>query len=115
LSEATCRKLTQIANVKIIGNINIGDGVNLTAIDWTTKKALVEKFGNIETGNLTFTYKKVDFVGNDVSVNATGTIESSGVAPIFLNINGNNVPIDTATNKNLKIYYPTSIIDVQTG
>ena len=113
LSESTCRKLTQIANVKMSGVVNIGDGINPTEIDWTTKRMLVEKFGNIETGDLVFSYKKKSFVGADLSVNSTGTIESSGVAPIVLTINGNDVPIDTNTNKNLKIYY--SIKDKSTG
>lgn len=47
LTEDTCRKLTQVANVKMSGVVNIGDGVNKAAIDWTTKRMLVEKFGNI--------------------------------------------------------------------
>lgn len=113
LSEATCRKLTQIANVKMVGTVNIGDGVNLTAIDWTTKRMLVEKFGNIETGTLIFSYKSVTVVGNDITVNSTGTIESSGLAPVYLSIAGNGIPIDTSTNKNLKIYY--TIKDKDTG
>ena len=112
LTEATCRKLTQIANVKIAGTINIGDGVNLAAIDWTTKRMLVEKFGNIVSGDIIFKYKPVTFVGNDISVNATGTIESSGPAPIQLSIDGNEVPLDT-DNKHLKIYY--TIKDKSTG
>lgn len=104
LSEDTCRKLTQIANVKIVGTINIGDGVNFAAIDWTTKRMLVEKFGNIVSGNIIFKYNPVAFSGSDISINATGTIESSGPAPIQLNINGNEVPLDI-DNKHLKIYY----------
>ena len=88
LTEATCRKLTQIERVKISGTIYIGDGTNLAAIDWTTKRMLVEKFGDIVSGDTIFTYKKVAFVGNDISVNATGTVESSGPAPIQLNIDG---------------------------
>jgi hypothetical protein len=82
LTEATCRKLAQITNVKISGTINIGDGVNHSAIDWTTKRMLVEKFGNIISGNTIFSYKQVGFSGNDISVNSTGTIESSGPAPV---------------------------------
>jgi hypothetical protein len=112
LTEATCRKLTQIANVKIAGTINIGDGVNLAAIDWTTKRMLVEKFGNIVSGDIVFTYKPVTFAGSDISVNATGTIESSGPAPIQLSIDGNEVPLDT-DNRHLKIYY--TIKDKSTG
>jgi hypothetical protein len=113
LTEDTCRKLTQISNVKIVGTVNIGDGVNQTAIDWTTKKLLVEKFGNIDSGNLIFKFKVVNFTGSEVTVNATGIIESSGLAPIYLNIPGNSIPIDTATNKNLKIHY--TIRDKSTG
>jgi hypothetical protein len=41
------------------GTVYIGDGVNKTTIDWTTKKLLVEKFGNIETGNLKFEYNQI--------------------------------------------------------
>ena len=104
LTEATCRKLTQIANVKMVGTVNIGDGVNKTTIDWTTKKLLVEKFGNIETGDLKFEYNKVDAQGNTWNVNATGTIESSGVAPVTITMDWNNVPIDS-DNKHLKIHY----------
>ena len=61
LSESACRKLTQIDNVKIEGTINIGDGINLTQIDWTTKRMLVEKFGNIDDSSensIVFNYKK---------------------------------------------------------
>lgn len=113
LTEATCRKLSQIANVKIEGAVYIGDGVNKATIDWSTKKLLVEKFGNIETGILKFEYTKVESPGNTQSVNTTGTIESSGLAPVTLTMTWNNVPIDTATNKNLKIHY--SLIDLTTG
>lgn len=114
LSEATCRKLTQIANVKMSGIVKIGDGVNEATIDWTTKKLLVEKFGNIDNGSLIFKYNKVSYTGSDtdIKVNATGTIESSGLAPVTLTINGNDVPIDS-DNKHLKIYY--SIVDASTG
>lgn len=112
LTEATCRKLTQIANVKMVGTVNIGDGTNKTTIDWTTKKLLVEKFGNIETGDLKFEYNKVDAQGNTWDVNATGTIESSGVAPVTITMDWNNVPIDS-DNKHLKIHY--SLIDPATG
>ena len=56
--------------------------MNHTAIDWTTKRILVEKFGNIISGDIIFRYKQVTFSGNDINVNATGTIESSGLAPI---------------------------------
>lgn len=116
LSEDTCRKLTQISNVKILGTINIGDGINLAPIDWTTKRMLVEKFGNITTGDIIFKYKSVSFVSNDITINATGTIESSGPAPLQLAIDGNEVPIDTsadANSKYLKIYY--TIKDTSTG
>ena len=112
LTEATCRKLTQIANVKISGTINIGDGVNHAAIDWTTKRMLVEKFGNIISGNTIFSYKQVGFSGNDISVNSTGNIESSGPAPVQLTINGNEIPLDS-DNKHLKVFY--TIKDKSTG
>ena len=112
LTEATCIKLTQIENVKLSGTINIGDGVNLTAIDWSTKRMLVEKFGNIATGSVIFQYKSVSFQGNSISVNTTGTIESSGPAPVSLTIDGNEVPIDS-DNKHVKIYY--TIKDTSTG
>ena len=110
LSEESCRKLAQIANVKIVGKINIGDGVNLKNIDWTTRKLLVEKFGNIDFGTLTFDYKKVSITNPEeqIKVNATGSIESSGAAPLLLSITGNGIPIDTssdAKSKRLKIYY----------
>ena len=105
LTENTCRKITQIANVKMSGTIIIGDTFNKAAIDWTTKKLLVEKFGNIETGALKFDYTKINSSGKTQSVNLTGNIESSGPAPVVLSMNWNNVPIDTTTNKNLKIYY----------
>ena len=48
----------------MVGTVIIGDGVNKTTIDWTTKKLLVEKFGNIETGDLKFDYTKVEAQGN---------------------------------------------------
>ena len=112
LTEATCIKLTQIENVKLSGIINIGDGVNLTAIDWSTKRMLVEKFGNITTGSVIFQYKSISFQGNSISVNTTGTIESSGPAPVSLTIDGNEVPIDS-DNKHVKIYY--TIKDTSTG
>ena len=94
------------------GVVYIGDGVNKKTIDWTTKKLLVEKFGNIETGNLKFEYNKVDAQGNAYSVNTTGVIESSGVAPVSLTMEWNNVPIDS-DNKHLKIHY--SLIDPKTN
>ena len=112
LSESICRKLTQITNIKIFGTINIGDGVNLTDIDWTTKRMLVEKFGNIGSGDIVFRYKSIPYVKDDIKVNATGTIEFSGLAPIQLSIDGNEVPIDS-DNKHLKIYY--TIKDKSTG
>lgn len=112
LTEATCRKLSQIANVKMEGTVYIGDGVNKATIDWTTKKLLVEKFGNIETGNLKFEYNQINAQGNAYSVNTTGTIESSGVAPVTLTMEWNNVPIDS-DNKHLKIHY--SLIDINEG
>ena len=54
--------------------INIGDGKDLTEIDWTTKRVLVEKFGNIDSGNTIFKYKKVSYTGSDtdITVNAIG-------------------------------------------
>ena len=114
LSETTCKKIAAIKNVKLSGTINIGDGKDLTEIDWTTKRVLVEKFGNIDSGNTVFKYKKVSYTGSDtdITVNAIGQIESSGVAPITLTIKGNDVPIES-DNKHLKITY--SIIDTKTG
>ena len=112
LSENTCKKLAQISNVKIVGTINIGDGVNYSNIDWTTKKLLVEKFGNIDSGEVIFKYKKTSFIGSDININATGSIESSGPAPIKLTIKGNEIPIDT-DNKHIKVYY--TIKDKATG
>ena len=111
LTEAACKKLAQISNVKMSGEVNIGDGVNPAVIEWTTKKLLVEKFGDIEKGSLTFKYKSKSFVADDISVNSQGTIESSGLAPVQLNINGNEVPIDS-NKKHLKIYY--TIKDTET-
>lgn len=115
LSEESCRKFAQITNVKLTGvnpdtstTIKVGDGVNLKAVDWTTRKLLVEKFGNIDTGSVIFTCKWTDYGSSGVSINATGSIESSGAAPLQLKISGNNVPIDTskeAASKRLKIYY----------
>ncbi len=104
LTESTCRKLVQIENVKMIGTVNIGDGVNKASIDWSTKKLLVEKFGNIETSNLKFEYNKINPSGKSSSVNATGIIESSGVAPVILTMEWNNVLIDS-DNKHVKIHY----------
>ena len=113
LTEATCRKLTQIQNVKMVGNVNIGNGTDDANIDWTTRKMLVEKFGNIDYdsanhGSLTFKYVRKSYASSQVSVNTTGTIESSGPAPIQLSIDGNHVPIDIskeADSKYLKIHY----------
>ena len=104
LSETVCRKITTIPNVKIEGTVNIGNGSQLASIDWSTKKMLVEKFGNIETGNVKFNYNKINFDGSDVIVSAAGTIENSGVAPISITISGNNIPI-ASDNKHLKIEY----------
>ena len=104
LTEATCRKLTQIANVKMNGTVNIGDGVNKAEIDWTTKRMLVEKFGNITTGTLVFSYKEVTTLKSDITANTTGTIESSGLAPVQLSIKGNTIPI-ASDNKHLRITY----------
>jgi hypothetical protein len=65
---------------------------------------LVEKFGNIETGNVKFNYNKVNFDGSDITVSTAGTIENSGIAPISIAISGNNIPI-ASDNKHLKIEY----------
>lgn len=102
LTEELCRKLTQINNVKILGTINIGNGTTLKDIDWSTKRMLVEKFGDIFNGTLKFNYQQTDVTPNTIQVNLTGTIESSGPAPIILKISGNKIPI---TGNNLKITY----------
>lgn len=115
LTEIACKKLAQISNVKIVGKINIGDGINLAQIDWTTKRMLVEKFGNIDDASkssITFDYKKQNYDGSKVSVNTTGTIESSGLAPVYLTIIGNNVPIES-NGQHVRIKY--SIKDKSTG
>lgn len=93
LSEQVCRKLANIQNVKIEGTINIGTDKTLAAIDWTTKRLLVEKFGDIVTGVLKFNYQVVDVTSSNISVNATGVISGSGLAPIILTIDGNNIPV----------------------
>lgn len=110
LSENTCRNLIKSKNVKLSGTINIGDGTNLTDIDWTTKRMLVEKLGDITKGDLVFKYKESDVIINSISVNPTGSIESSGPAPINLSITGNRIPIIRFDNKYyLNIQY--SILD----
>lgn len=104
LSEISCRKLASIPNVRIQGKVNIGDTKTLTTIDWSTKKLLVEKFGDIENGNTIFNYQKVSFNGNNIAVSQAGSIESSGLAPISISIDGNDVPIAT-DKKHLRITY----------
>lgn len=105
LSEDVCRKLTQINNVKITGTVKIGDGNTLSAIHWTTKKVLVEKFGDISKDPLKFLYTPVKYNQGQVSVvNATGIIESSGLAPVNLSIEGNEVPL-APDGKHLGITY----------
>ena len=104
LSEDACRKLTQVKNIKAVGTINIGDVGNPQAIDWTTKKMLVETFGDIVNGDLRFTYKHVSISANDITGNNAGNIESSGLAPVQLSIKGNAIQI-AANKKHLKITY----------
>ena len=91
LSENVCKKLTYIDNVKLEGTINIGEPKNLATINWETKKLLVEKFGNIDSGNVTFNYTHRDVIS--ISNNATGAMSTSGKIPIGLSIDGNRIPI----------------------
>jgi hypothetical protein len=106
LSESVCRKLAYVPNVKMEGTINIGDIATetLATITWETKKLLVEKFGDIESGLIKFNYGKKTINLNNATVNTTGTIETSGPAPIHITMDGNDIPIDT-NKTNLKVYY----------
>ena len=108
LSEDICIKLAQIATVKISGTVNIGQSSNdLTQISWKTKQMLVEKFGNISTGDLIFNFSSTDV--SKFNHRSTATMSESGIIPLGLNMDGNNIPIVSYNNKNyLNITYTVS-------
>ena len=56
LSEATVVKLANIPNCNINGYIKVVDGTEKVAISLDTKLALVNKFGNIDSGKLRIDY-----------------------------------------------------------
>lgn len=110
LSEDICCKLAYVQNVKIVGTIKIGDGIDTASISWKTKQLLVEKFGDIVNGNMRFNYRELKiFTGNTIKTSTTGIIEApGGTAPLNLAIPGNDIPIeyDSSSGKyHLKIHY----------
>ncbi len=98
LSEDVCRILANINNVNLSGKIIIGKNNVQTDINYTTKKLLVEKFGNIADVNnsVHFVYQSTDV--NKISTSATATIQSSGNVPVNLQITGNKIPIIKVNN-----------------
>jgi hypothetical protein len=76
------------------GTVYIGDGSKLSTINWNTRRLLVEKFGDIDSGSIKFKYNKTNVSSNGTSVAQTSAIESSGTVSLNLVIDGNNIPID---------------------
>ena len=102
LTEQTCNILARIDNLVVDGFINIGTNNTLTAISFNTKKVLVDKFGNIDNSSNDVYFKylpKIITTSNQVQ---SASIQSSGYAPVKLNLDGNNVLIE---NNMLKIVY----------
>ena len=62
LSEAAVVKLANIPNCNINGYIKVVDGTEEVAISLDTKLALVNKFGNIDTGKL-----RVDYITSPIA------------------------------------------------
>jgi hypothetical protein len=102
LEEKTCVLLAAVDNVHVNGIINIGKNGVLSGIEFTTKKLLVEKFGNIDSSSNYIKFNYAVKNARNISASITGTIQDSGYAPVNLKIDGNDIPIE---NNLLKIKY----------
>lgn len=102
LEEKTCVLLAAVDNVHVNGIIHIGKNGVLSEIEFTTKKLLVEKFGNIDSSSNYIKFNYAVKNTRNISASITGTIQDSGYAPVNLKIDGNDIPIE---NNLLKIKY----------
>jgi hypothetical protein len=69
LSEAAVVKLANIPNCSITGYIKVVSGTEKVAISLNTKLALVNKFGNIDSGKLRIDYITLPIINSNITYN----------------------------------------------